>query len=383
MKKINKIVLGLLSLALVLVMTFSQNTFVFAAENYTYTVRLHLGGTGNEGASFNQSRLGANGAIAGSSATWSIAGDTLTISGLNYNDRIGFDINSAASSLVTIANPEETKYYVKGIRVAGSDASTSALSFTVTKDIDYVVAYGVGDVIPYTVNYVASDGSFSESVVFYAPRGEELYVAYRHYEGYLPNTYNYHTTALTENTTFEFVYSVDEGRNGSTNYVTEYDYVNGDPTTTYETVEGESGERNINYVTEYDNVSGDGTTTYVTVPGGVIVIPGAPVAVAGGAGGAGGAGANPAAAGDAAAANANPNAPAIIQDNATPEAGPAEVTEIGETEVARAGGIKENVIPIVAGIIVAIAIAAVVALILTKNKKKAAVATKTEETKDK
>ena len=91
-------------------------------------------------------------------------------------------------------NPDDVvtddKYYVKGIRLSGRDnnETLAAPSFTVDKDADYVVAYGIkGNMVAYTVNYQdASGNSLAESQTFYGNVGDKPVVAYRYVENYIP-----------------------------------------------------------------------------------------------------------------------------------------------------------------------------------------------------
>ncbi len=201
----------------------TQETVTTSDKGYTYTVKLHLGGV--QGAHFADN-----------------AGDTLVIKNLHYGDRVTLD----ASQLVDITPEEgETQYYVKGIRLAGANDLQSASAFTVTKDVDYVVAYGVGATIPVTVKYVDTNGTaLQPEETFYAKEGEELYVSYKYVDGYLPDAYNKHTSSLEAGTTFTFTYtkgahSINGGTvNDGTSY--SYEYVNGQATTTYDYVEGQA-----------------------------------------------------------------------------------------------------------------------------------------------
>ena len=71
---------------------------------------------------------------------------------------------------------ENSKYYVKGIRLSGRDNNTVAQSaFLVSGDQDYVVAYGIpGELAEYTVNYVDTDGNkLAESRSYYGNVGDE------------------------------------------------------------------------------------------------------------------------------------------------------------------------------------------------------------------
>ena len=170
----------------------SMTLFLFsipalAADDYagtTYTVRIYAG---------------AQGTISGSSVA--------EYSGLSYGDRVTFSLGS-----VQVA--ENSKYYPRGIRESGKDnyPSVEALSFEVTQDIDYVVAYGIkGDnMTTYTVNYVATDGTvLSEPETYIGNVGDKPVVAYLYFENYRPQFYNL-TGTLSANAadnvfTFQYV----------------------------------------------------------------------------------------------------------------------------------------------------------------------------------
>lgn len=151
------------------------------AEDYTYTVRIF---PGNQASSVNGSAVYVQ-------------------EGLQSGSRIEFD-----SSWVT---PDNDKYYVMGIREAGKDNTTYAFSFPVTRDQDYVVAYGVkGETVAYTVRYVdAAGNTLRDSESFNGYAGRRQVVAYRYIDGYRPQAYNLVKTLDTdpENNVFTFVYS--------------------------------------------------------------------------------------------------------------------------------------------------------------------------------
>ncbi|MCI9436992.1 MAG: hypothetical protein HFH85_07420 [Lachnospiraceae bacterium] len=73
-------------------------------------------------------------------------GQHIVIMGLTTENSVRF-LNSA----VTLG--EDSKYYVKGVRMGGRDNSTVDLAyFRVERDEDYVVAYGIrGNLVQYTV----------------------------------------------------------------------------------------------------------------------------------------------------------------------------------------------------------------------------------------
>lgn len=116
--------------------------------------------------------------------------------------------------MVSIA--DDSKYYVKGIRIAGRDNDTVNLvnntsSFIVNGDVDLVIAYGMkGSLTYYTVSYVDEDGNELAPAQRYEGNvGDRPVVAYRYVDGYRPQAYNL-TGTLTEDESanaFTFVYS--------------------------------------------------------------------------------------------------------------------------------------------------------------------------------
>ena len=117
-----------------------------------------------------------------------------------------FNAISAVGSYATANN--NSKYYPKGLRESGKEES-HALSFTVEKDQDFVITYGVkGQQVTYYVRYVDSNGSDlrARSGPFTANAGDRVYVAYVDIDGYRPDAYN-RVRTLTEDYTFTFVYT--------------------------------------------------------------------------------------------------------------------------------------------------------------------------------
>ncbi len=181
------------------------------AAPYTYTVRIFAG---------------TQGTINGQSV--------YVIPNQSYGQRVTFDPN-----MVEISNT--SKYYVKGIRESGRDnnSSVNQLSFTVTQDKDYVVAYGIrGEVVIYTVQFVDENGNvLAESEVYYGNTGDKPVVAYRYIEGYQPLYYNI-TGTLSDDPSqnvFTFIYrdiAAAEVSGGGTTTTT---------TNTETNVEGEGG----------------------------------------------------------------------------------------------------------------------------------------------
>ena len=180
---------------------FSQTKDV-RAFSYTYTVSFSAGGQGSINGGVQVRKASGNGA----SASVSVKGDKIIVTGLEYGDVISCDAQGS------VALNENSKYYVKGIRLSGRDNNTVAQSaFLVSGDQDYVVAYGIpGELAEYTVNYVDTDGNkLAESRTYYGNVGDAPVIAYLYIDGYIPDSYN-QTGKLSSNTSenvFNFVYS--------------------------------------------------------------------------------------------------------------------------------------------------------------------------------
>ena len=172
-----------LGICLSLILVFGMALGVCAKETYTYTVRIYAGVQG----------------------TFTDGSKMLVYNNLHYNDRINFSLNQVVLN-------EGSKYYVKGIRESGHDNSeVGNLSFPVTRDVDYVVAYGIlSNAVAYTVNYVDRAGNaLAPSETYYGNVGDRPVVAHLYIEGYLPQAYNL-TRTLTANAAenvFDFVYT--------------------------------------------------------------------------------------------------------------------------------------------------------------------------------
>lgn len=158
---------------------------------YTYTVTLYTGQHG----------------------TFADGSDTWKQDGLKKGDGIDFGI---VMREMNERVQQETKYYVKGIRLNGqSDILFSRDELLlgpvpVEADAMYVVAYGVqGEQVAYTVSYVDENGTpLLDSQTFYGNPGDKRIVAYQEIEGYEPQAYNLGKT-LSENAAenvFEFRY---------------------------------------------------------------------------------------------------------------------------------------------------------------------------------
>ena len=169
-------------LGMLLALVFLLNASALAANSdYTYTVRIFSGEQGR---------------ISG--------GEVVVYPGMAYGDRVNFNLN-----MVTLL--DGSKYYVKGIRESGRDNNTvGRTSFEVTRDIDYVVAYGIlNNAVSYTINYLDTAGNpLAPSETYYGNVGDKPVIAYLYIEGYQPRYYNI-TGTLSENASenqFDFVY---------------------------------------------------------------------------------------------------------------------------------------------------------------------------------
>lgn len=134
MKKYKKHLAILLSLLLVLGIVIGKGMSPVKAaddsedDGYTYTVRIYAGAQGT----FKD-------------------GSTVKVYTRKYGESISF-----TNDMIAVTKPN--KYFVAGIKEAGKDNKEKPY-FTVTKDIDYVVTYGVlGNAAEYTITYQDMDG---------------------------------------------------------------------------------------------------------------------------------------------------------------------------------------------------------------------------------
>ena len=141
------------------------------------------------------------------------AGNKGTINGQNKIEQADIASGSTVTFNLNDIQVTDDKYYVKGIRLSGrdNDEALAAPSFTVDKDADYVVAYGIkGNMVAYTVNYQdASGNALAESQTFYGNVGDKPVVAYRYVENYIPDALAL-TKTLSDNESenvFTFTYT--------------------------------------------------------------------------------------------------------------------------------------------------------------------------------
>ena len=203
MKKLFGILLVLCLLATMLVPAAS-------ADNYTYSIRVFAGAQGEISRTGNVSVDTDNNGIPDYYAPYVFdpnSPGTVIISDIPYNSRIDL---TPVESAVSVSN--DSKYYVKGVRESGKDNNTvGMLSFRVTEDLDYVIAYGIlGSSVAYTVNFEDEEGNqLLESLTFYGNVGDKPVASYQYIEGYQPQAYNL-TKTLSANAAenvFTFVYT--------------------------------------------------------------------------------------------------------------------------------------------------------------------------------
>lgn len=197
MRRLSKLFTSLLLLS-VMVMMLGQTTF--AADGYTYTVKVYAG----------DPKIGAltGGGVTvapGSGASVNYSGDCVVVSGLQYGDTIYIRAQDAVKAV-------DERYYVRGIAQAGREESEAAQgTFTVDGNRDFVAAYGIkGDMVAYTVNYLDANGNtLLPSDTYYGNPGERQYVSSRYVDGYLPQAWNLVKTlsANESENVFTFTYT--------------------------------------------------------------------------------------------------------------------------------------------------------------------------------
>ena len=169
MKTLKKLLPLLLLLSLALSLCAGMSAFA----DYTYTVRVYPG---------------VNAVMAG--------GTPFIEGGHSYNDSFSFDI-----SKVSLTADGAKKYYIMGLRESGKDNSDVGKSYlypisgsgsvntaNVTKDIDYVVAYGIeGNQVSLTLSCVnGNTGAVFTTETYYGNPGEVVLIKAPYVDGYNP-----------------------------------------------------------------------------------------------------------------------------------------------------------------------------------------------------
>ena len=112
------------------------------------------------------------------------------------------------------AASDTDKYYVRGIREAGRDNNTTNNdliypAFTVNRDIDIVVAYGIkGSDVTYKINYVeyGTNKQLLEPRTYHGNIGDKPVVAYLYIDGYVPQYENVTGTLDADSTKNEWTF---------------------------------------------------------------------------------------------------------------------------------------------------------------------------------
>ena len=191
MKRLKKLFIMMMSLTVFLSLAYTQ---VCA---YGYKVTLY---TGNQGTINSQNEMSIN---------------------VSKGQMVSLDLSQ-------IELPQDSKYYVKGIRLSGHDSvyNLDPATFVVNGDSDYVVVYGVkGNQVAYTIRYVDENGKqLSEDTVLYGNVGDKPVVAYKYIDSYIPQAYALTKTLVENEKENVFTFTYNPGETGelieNTNIVT-------------------------------------------------------------------------------------------------------------------------------------------------------------------
>ena len=225
MMRLKKLFIMMMSLTVFLSLAYTQ---VCA---YGYKVTLY---TGNQGTINSQNEMSIN---------------------VSKGQMVSLDLSQ-------IELPQDSKYYVKGIRLSGHDSvdNLDPATFVVNGDLDYVVVYGVkGNQVAYTIRYVDENGKqLSEDTVLYGNVGDKPVVAYKYIDSYIPQSYAPTKTLVENEKENVFTLTYKPGETGeiieNTNIVTTV--ISTTPSTNAN--QGNNGTGNATGVTQ--NNDGDTTT---------------------------------------------------------------------------------------------------------------------------
>lgn len=225
MMRLKKLFIMMMSLTVFLSLAYTQ---VCA---YGYKVTLY---TGNQGTINSQNEMSIN---------------------VSKGQMVSLDLSQ-------IELPQDSKYYVKGIRLSGHDSvdNLDPATFVVNGDLDYVVVYGVkGNQVSYTIRYVDENGKqLSEDTVLYGNVGDKPVVAYKYIDSYIPQSYALTKTLVKNEKENVFTFTYKPGETGeiieNTNIVTTV--ISTTPSTNAN--QGNNGTGNATGVTQ--NNDGDTTT---------------------------------------------------------------------------------------------------------------------------
>ncbi len=178
--------------ALAAVMMLFAAGQIFAASDYGYQITIYPGNQGT----FEDNAVGM--------LYCNAAGDDV----IKYGETVTLDVNDIKVNL------DQEKYYVKGLREAGTDNSDPSFiqsrTIKVKRDMAYVVAYGMRqNMVKYTVKYLDENGEeLLPAGEYYGSVGDKPTVSFKYVKGYLPNAYNEEKTlkANEAENVFPFVY---------------------------------------------------------------------------------------------------------------------------------------------------------------------------------
>ena len=161
-----------------ILMTVSATASSFAADDYTYMMKVSAGNNGEL-----------------------VLTDGSTASDVTYKIGSGQD---EAFPVVTTDSIKVTndKYTVIGFKEAGRDTLMQQVPQVTGEktDLSYVAVYGVkSGLVKYTVRYLDDSGNpLMDDAVYYGPQGGRVMVSFKYIEGYAPTAYNL-TRTLGEN----------------------------------------------------------------------------------------------------------------------------------------------------------------------------------------
>ena len=162
-----------------------------AAEDYTYTVRIFAG---TRGSFVDGSEAEADGSVK-------------IIRNVPLGTRL--DASVFNTSMIQV---NDDRYHVTGLHISGRDVDDpSTFSSPVTRDLDFVVTYGVpGEEVRAVITYKDKNGKeLAQPSYFYGNAGETFDVNFLYVDGYRPQAYTLRKTLRSDESqnVFPFVYT--------------------------------------------------------------------------------------------------------------------------------------------------------------------------------
>lgn len=192
MKKLSKVLTGLAATAMVVSLVMPVQ-----AVDYNFTFKLLAGAQGEVAMDSGDGKFEGEAEVVFTASTVSDnnpQGGTVTVTDKTTNKTTSYTIR-----IPSVAEGGAGKYYVKGIKKSGRDQILA--KETITKDADYVVAYGVmKNPVEYTVLCVdaTNHDHILASRTYLASVGDRPVIACDDIDGYMPDAYN-KTKTLTAN----------------------------------------------------------------------------------------------------------------------------------------------------------------------------------------